>query len=61
MDFYMKYKRKFEYIAANSGFNMSSDNILEAIDYAYILFDTLFIEVYVYCVYQVITDAMVLN
>ncbi|XP_065205541.1 uncharacterized protein LOC135835282 [Planococcus citri] len=43
-NFYLMHQKLFKYIAANSGYNMSPDNILQTIENAYVLYDTLFVE-----------------
>ncbi|XP_065201877.1 lysosomal acid phosphatase-like isoform X2 [Planococcus citri] len=43
-DFYLKHQKLFNYVAANTGLNMSSNNVLRAIDNIFYLHDALFIE-----------------
>ncbi|XP_065205551.1 prostatic acid phosphatase-like [Planococcus citri] len=44
LDFYLKHRKIFNYIAANSGQKMSSDNVFYSIENAFHLYDVLFVE-----------------
>lgn len=43
--YYLEHQKVFSYIAAHSGFEISPNNVLDAIDSAWDLYDDLFIEV----------------
>lgn len=43
--YYVEHKRLFDYVSQRAGFEMSSSNVLEAIDRLWDVYDDLFIEV----------------